>query len=115
MRFVEIFDAVGIGLDHGLDRGIGRLDGLGGGLRQLLRRDLLAGDELRQAQGIERGILSEFHRRIPNSWMCHSATGIEASASPMFRLARLAQASARAATRLTMSPMMVFISKSLGV
>ena len=111
LDFVEIVDAIGVGLDDGLDRGVGRFDGLRCGLGQLLGRDLLAGNEVGQAQGVERGILGELHGASPLISDAAECDGRRSQRKPDVS----AQALARASTRLTMSPMMALSSKFFGV
>ena len=65
-RLVEDLDAVGIGLDDRVDVGVDRVDRPRGGLRQLFRRDLLAGDQVRKAQSVVAGIFGEFHAADPS-------------------------------------------------
>src|SRR5262249_14278244 len=58
---VEPLDAVGIKLDHGVERAVDLFARDGGGLRQLLRAHLFLGDELGQAEGVIGGIFGKLH------------------------------------------------------
>jgi hypothetical protein len=60
-RLVEPLDPVGIGLDHGVDGGVGGLDGAHGGGGDLARRNFAPGDQFGEAQRIKAGVFGEVH------------------------------------------------------
>ena len=54
---VETLDAIGVGLDHGVDRGIDRLDRLGRDERELLRRHLSRRDQAGETKRVAARVL----------------------------------------------------------
>src|SRR5690606_40395007 len=60
-RLVEVVDAVRVKLDNGVHSRVGELHGPPRGLRQLLWRNGLARDELRQPQAVLAGVFGNVH------------------------------------------------------
>src|SRR5262249_55248653 len=72
--FVEALDAIGIGLDDGVDRGIDRLYRLRRDQRELLRRHLSRRDQTGETKRVGARVLRKRQRRVRTSTWRRSAT-----------------------------------------